>query len=554
MRVRNLLAAVAVAGSAALVWSQEPTPAVSTTPVPGAGDGTAYAREPANKWEKWVEEYSKVIRVPKGLAYRVDERHAYPDVRVKALMEIVGEDDTHVYLRNLPLEDPRSAGYPGWLVRQRIEARSIVVADRLRDQYFLENLEVEPPAPTTDRVAFEPRSQGLPAEGLWQIGFDVADFDGDARLDLALPPARKGVANPWVILNGTEGWKPWTATWPSEVSFDYGDVKAADFDRDGNLDLATASHFKEAHVLYGDGRGNFTRFVRLDRPNSNVTSRALALADFDGDGRTDVVQLSELDVQIDSGKRHESGLVIVNLNTAGGWQVAPASFPANIYGDHVTTGDFNGDGKPDILLASHKANNDAYIFLNDGAGTSFTAYRHNFLPYASYVLGVASASLDRKKPDQVVIAVEQTVRREGGSYYFVHAVLAYRIADRKGRLLKEPERRVLYRDQISDTDQFRALAVGDLDQDGRPDVVAGRSLGGLLVLLQMPDSSFAVQPTRDLGLGDASPNHVLIRDLDRDGRPEMIVNFSDGKETPGSVKAWTVSRKSAARTAQKPAN
>lgn len=498
-------------------------------------------------WEQWVENYHKILKIRKGMEYRVDEKHAYPDPRVKALMEIVGEDEEYVYLRNLPLEDPRSAGHKGWLVHERGEAKSLLREEFFADKYLLENKEVEVPPPFTDRIRFEERSEGLPKEGLWQIGFDLRDFDGDGRLDLVLPPARKGAPHPWILLNKPDGWKIWhEVKWP-DIAFDYGDVKAADFDGDGHLDIAIANHFKQAFAMYGNGTGDFTRHVQLPNANPNVTSRAIAVADFNGDGRPDVVQLAELDVDIATGTQRGSGLVTVDLNLPSGWSVSPAGFPPNLYGDHVTVGDFNADGKPDILVASHKSQNDAYIFLNDGKGAAFAPYRSNSFPWNAYVLGVAAGSLDGKKPQQAVLGLNQAVRPNMGEFFSVHALLAYRLTDKRGKQLPEPERRLLYRDQKGEYNMFRAVAVGDLDGDRRPDIVAVRASGEVLVLLQGADGNFLLQRSPELNLGDASPNSLLIRDLDGDGRAELVANFSDGKSTPGSVRVWKVVRKTAGK-------
>jgi hypothetical protein len=546
-------ATFAVIGVAAAQPGPFPPPRRPERPTPAAPVATptpAPAGAPAvDPWQEWVANYYKVIKVPKGEAKRVDATHAYPDPRIPALMEIVGEDDKYVYLRNLPLEDPRSSGHKAWLIRQAEEAKSLMRDEYFADKYLLENEAVEVPPPFTDRIRFEDDSKGLPKEGLWQMGFDVGDFNGDGRLDLVLPPARKGVPHPWILLNEPGGWKIWDKVkWPN-VPFDYGDVKVADFDGDGNLDIAIADHFKKAYVMYGNGKGDFTRAVDLPQANSQVTSRAIAVADFNGDGRPDVVQLAEIDADISSGTQRTTGLITVDLNLPGGWKVSPATFPAGIYGDHVTVGDFNGDGKPDILIASHKADNDAYIFLNDGDGAAFTPYRSNAFPWEPYVLGVASGSLDGKKPQQAVLALTETVRRERGDVYTVHAILAYRVAGADGKPLAAPQRHLIYRDQDGQYNMFRDVAVGDLDGDGRPDIVAVRASGEVLVLLQDPDGSFVVQKTPWLKLGDPSPNSVMIRDLDGDGTPYVIADFSDGKGTPGSVRVWKVVRTTAGKPA-----
>jgi hypothetical protein len=534
-----------------------PPPPRPTQPAPIASEATPVSTPSVvaekDPWEQWVENYYKILKVRKGMEQRVDEMHAYPDPRVRALMEIVGEDEEYVYLRNLPLEDPRSSGHRGWLLHEGVELKSLLREEFLADRYLLENKEIEVPPPFTDRIRFEERSDGLPKEGLWQIGFDAGDFDGDGRLDLVLPPARKGAPHPWILLNKPDGWKIWQEVkWP-DIPLDYGDVKVADFDGDRNLDIAIANHFKKAYVMYGNGQGDFTRCVELPNANPDVTSRTIAVADFNGDGRPDVVQLAELDADIATGTQRGSGLVTVDLNLPSGWSVSPGGFPPNLYGDHVTVGDFNGDGKPDILVASHKAQNDAYIFVNDGKGTTFAPYRSKAFPWNAYVLGVAAGSLDGRKPLQAILGVNQTVRPQMGEYFSVHALLAYRLGDARGKPLPEPSRRLLYRDQRGDYNMFRAVTVGDLDGDGRPDIVAVRASGEVLVLLQDSNGNFLVQRSPELNLGDPSPSTVMIRDLDGDGRGELVANFSDGKSTPGSVRVWKVVRTTAAKAGRKAA-
>ena len=556
--VFGVIAALAVAALASaqqapvLPGLGKPAPAPSATPGAGAA-GAPQGADAKDPWDAWVEEYFKVIKVRKEMAKRVDATHAYPDPRIPALMEVVNEDDEYLYLGNLPLEDPKSAGHHPWMLRQAEEARSVLVKDFYADKFLLENLENEVPPPFTDRIGFEERSQGLPKQGLWQMGFDVGDFDGDGRLDLVLSPARKGEAHPWILLNTPDGWKIWNdVKWP-DIQFDYGDVKVADFDGDGNLDIAIAVHFKKAYVMYGNGKGDFTRFAELPWVNANTTSRAMVVADFNGDGRPDIAQLSELDVDMATGTQVDKGLIIVDLNLPSGWKASKAAFPPNLYGDHITAGDFNADGKPDILIASHKATNDSFVFLNKGDGSAFTRYRSNDFPWQPYLLGVAAASLDGKKPQQAIMGITQSVRLQRGEYYRAHAIVAYRLTDRRGKLLKKPERRLIYRDQAGDYNMFRALAVGDLDGDGRPDIVAVRASGEILVLLQASNGSFMVQRAPELNIGDPSPSSVMIHDLDGDGGMELIANFSDGGKTPGSVRVWKVVRKTAAQAPAKPA-
>lgn len=496
------------------------------------------AADAADPWDQWVSDYYKVLVVPKGSEMRLGGNLARPHPRVNAVMEIVYEDDEFVYLRNLPLEDPRSAGHKAWLVRQGREVEASLREEAFRKQYVITAEGPLLPPLFTERLRFTDRSWGLPAEGLWQMGFALADFNRDGKLDLVLPPARKGVAHPWIYLQTEEGWREWSeAQWPEEPSFDYGDVKVADFDGDGHLDIAIACHFKRSYVLYGDGRGSFRRWLELPVGAQAVTSRALAVADFNGDGRKDIVLLAELDIDLATSQAITSGLINVVLNTPEGWKLSPATFPRGIYGDHVAVGDFDGDGQPDILVASHKAGNPYYVFLNQARGQSFKPYVSDAFPAQSFILGVASGSLDGKKPDQIILAVYQSLRPREGEHHFSHALLAYRIAEKPGKILAEPKRTVIYVDQEAPINSFRDVAVGDLDGDGRTDVVALRANGELLILLQKPDGGFVLEREKP-GVPEASPSSVGIY---RSGAATLLVaNFSDNGKAKGGVKVWRV--------------
>ena len=520
-----------------ILWRGELRAQMQTTPTPAP----TVASEFVDPWDQWVRDYYKVLAVPKGSEMRLGGNLARPHPRVNAVMEILHEDEEFVYLRNLPLEDPRSAGHKAWLVRQGREVDQSLREEAFRKQYVIASGGPLVPPPFTERLRFTDRSQGLPSEGLWQMGFALADFNGDGRLDLVLPPARKGAAHPWIFLQTEDRWVEWTdARWPDEPSFDYGGVVVADFDGDGNLDIAIACHFKRSYVLYGDGKGSFQRWVELPVANKSATSRALAVADFNRDGRKDIVLLAELDIDLTTSQAITSGLVNVVLNTPQGWKLSPATFPRGIYGDHVAVGDFDGNGLQDILVASHKAGNPYYVFLNEKNGESFTPYVSDAFPAQSFVLGVASGSLDGKKPDQIIIAVYQSLRPKEGEHYFSHALLAYRIAEKPGKLLPEPKRTVIYVDQEEPINAFRDVAVGDLDGDGRADVVGLRANGALVVLLQKPDGGFLLEREK-LGIPEASPSSVGI--FKSGSQAFLVANFSDNGRAKGGVKVWEVARR-----------
>ncbi|HKB06536.1 MAG TPA: FG-GAP-like repeat-containing protein, partial [Gemmataceae bacterium] len=136
----------------------------------------------------------------------------------------------------------------------------------------------------------------------------LADFNGDGSLDVAVShngnrPARRGVT---VLLNtgmGTFG--------PANeflTTVRAGAIVAADFNRDGNVDLAVTENFSigTVRVLRGTGNGSFTPFGTL---SVGALPTDLVVADFNADGFTDIATVS--------GSATTSRDVSVILNSAG---------------------------------------------------------------------------------------------------------------------------------------------------------------------------------------------------------------------------------------------
>jgi hypothetical protein len=120
--------------------------------------------------------------------------------------------------------------------------------------------------------------------------------------------------------------------------------------------------------------------------------------------------------------------------------------------------------------------------------------------------------------------------------------------------LREPDggwsRRTLYTEESRAG--FTALDGGDLDRDGRPDLVAGTGDGRLLVLLNDGDGAFhREEVTLTEAAGSCRCYHLEIADLDGDGGGDLVaalageaegLDFLGTKGCPGegSLRAWRV--------------
>ena len=139
---------------------------------------------------------------------------------------------------------------------------------------------------------FEDLSEGLPRPAIGNSlrGVAIADFDEDGDLDLA----SGCIADPsdpvdeWNVLglyrrNGDGSWEQFDRGLERRMA--QHDVVSADLDLDGHLDLFCITANSHAVLWRGDGTGAFEVMGQLPLPGA---SAKVAVADVNGDGRPDV--------------------------------------------------------------------------------------------------------------------------------------------------------------------------------------------------------------------------------------------------------------------------
>src|SRR5262249_49477852 len=129
-----------------------------------------------------------------------------------------------------------------------------------------------------------------------------------------------------------------------------------------HLDVAVANGDDGTIGIYlGNGDGTL-------RPPSLVTlpagsfPQAIALADFNGDGKLDLVEADYNTSGLASG-----GAVRVMFGNGDGTFQPPVSYVAGTHLTAVVIGDFDGDGKPDVAAVDN-ASGSVSVLLNDGTG------------------------------------------------------------------------------------------------------------------------------------------------------------------------------------------
>ncbi len=538
--LRPWLVAVVAVGTAwvgnANGQTAKATPTV--TPAPKAA-ATSNNPEKATSLDQWVADMMKPRAYPKSVIVRIDKHFAYAHKASPWKFRIVKEEGDTVWLQPLPPEDPGSPLHQFWMQRQEEQARMAYRVQHPEEAKMLDFGVIVPPLPSQDALRFEVSRYGLPRTGQWRNDFAVADMNEDGKLDLVLPQPRKGEFSTPVILLG-EGngkfhqWKD--LKWPSKVAFDYGGVAVADFDGDGHSDIVIGIHFKEQYVLYGNGKGDFSRSQLLPAPKAEVHAQAVTTADFNGDGRPDIAFLAEVSYDIKTSQSLSVPSVWVLENRGQNkWVVHTEGLPDRIMGMRIATADVNGDGRPDLILSSNVQDWRNLVMFNevkDGKWSWATNRVDQVLAGAFHYSVVAEAGA----PDHLAAAFQQfqlLPKPEGGAppqtqgrSGLVQYVIAKNGAVATHVIEMDPD------DQRANP--WWRLAAGDIDGDGNGDLVALRRGGNAQVLLGDGHGGYVVERSPELPvLG--SPYDVQIVDLDGDGRGEVILMTAATKKLGGGM-------------------
>lgn len=398
------------------------------------------------------------------------------------------------------------------------------------------------PKPTTSALHFVPFGTGLPTSGQWREGFRIADINGDGHPDIVLAPQRKSPDSPPVIFlgDGKGSWTRWKDTHFPALAYDYGDVEVADFNGDGHADIAMGIHLHGILVLLGDGKGNFTDAssgldFSHERPGSVFSSRALRSADWNGDGRPDIVAVSEGPQTAGKRTGSQDGVVIyLNQGVHDGtltWKRLDLPLSPGNFSDSIALADFNGDRHTDVATGSSAVGRKDLVNLwrQDGKPGPLTvpipALYH-------YVRGVAAADFDNDGRADLLVAYDLLDKE----VWYSAADLYYSRPEGKWErvaIAKERTRSGLV-----------AIASGHF-RDGKTRDVVGLTARGETILFLSDGHGGFTQDTHAIPVypGHCRGSHIEIADVDGDGIDEIVTSFADepgeeGCATGGGVRVW----------------
>jgi hypothetical protein len=293
---------------------------------------------------------------------------------------------------------------------------------------------------------------------------------------------------------------------------------AVDLDGDGKLDLVATQSDRSGppagsiHTRLGNGDGTFHASgvdLTLGMGLGTFTyanGSIPAAADFNADGK--------LDLAVIGYSENSSGLYVISGNGSGGLQT-PQAIDTTLLGDgnppsFVVSADFNSDGKPDLAVIdaglryeSPPVAGSARVYRN--LGGTFAA--PVILPGVVYPEALTVGDVNGDTRADIVIAAAPSGFSNDTLYVFP--------SNGDGTFQAA-------RTQTLPDFWFQSIAVGDVDQDGKADLLIGNCCGLTFGWYARGDGSGSFATPSILPL-TVSPTGLSLADLTGDGRLDLLV-------------------------------
>jgi hypothetical protein len=235
---------------------------------------------------------------------------------------------------------------------------------------------------------------GSPITGLsFPMDGDFADFDGDGNIDIAVANSQPGPGGNGVTVllgDGTGRFIP-APGGPYAAGGQVRGIAAGDFNNDGIADIAaTVSNADGVMVLLGDGTGRFTERAGGKIPTVAASPLLIFATDFNEDGNRDLVLTTSSEIVLLAG----DGYGNFTRST-----VQPPGGPASA----LIPRDMNRDGHIDLVTTQASSPGTVSVLLGDGTGR-FTPAPGTPVTVGSVPLSATVADFNGDRIPDVIVA------------------------------------------------------------------------------------------------------------------------------------------------------
>lgn len=241
----------------------------------------------------------------------------------------------------------------------------------------------------------------------------IADFDGDGKLDLVVGTVTTGDQSIFIFRNNSTG-APNFVTTPIEVNFagtnPGGIIYPGDFDQDGKIDLVIGSSTATGLLTFlrNTSLPSSISFERIGTFGNSFTRQGLVVADFNLDGLPEVASTTGSSGSIEVLRNSGS----FSFTVAGTIASSGAFFPIGI-----DAGDMDGNGYPDLVMAS--LSNEVVYYENTTTGSTISFRNANTaVTFQARYLKIGDLN-DDGKPD--IAFVDRSTDDDNGDFrYFIN--------------------------------------------------------------------------------------------------------------------------------------
>ena len=340
----------------------------------------------------------------------------------------------------------------------------------------------------------------------------IGDVDGDGRADI-LAAGYDGSSFPGTYhlmvwrqrADGSRGPADTVALaavgggcWPTAI-------EVGDLDGDGRNDVAIGQPGCGITLLLqsADGRllpGPFLAGAAADK---------IRLADLDGDGRLEIIGVDPSGVALQIWRR----------DAGGAYALAAAPALATAFQVDLAVGDLNGDGRPDLAVAGVSPAGSPLAVLLQRPDGSFAA--PVYLPSGGP--GVVIGDVDGDGRQDLV----STIASNAPAYVVVYRQLG------DGSLATPA--------LLPSYDIPKQIAAVDVNGDGRRDLIVGHAGWGRVgVYLQQAGGTLAAEARYPANVGSFNPRAMAVGDVDGDGRPDIVVEGQLLRQLPVGMQSEAV--------------